>query len=146
MPSFRQWLKATALDVFTMFVYPHPLSGARINAFWKVNYGRDWTWSEMFFMPGAIYAHIAQVYFAKPAATRSFPVLFNDGDIVYPQFAYPLRKEIVPIWAAAMLGFFVPFVVFMICQIRVRSFWDFNNAVSCIPLILATCTCVDGFL
>ena len=59
---------------------------------------------------------------------------------MYPQFAYPLRKEIVPIWAAAMLGFFVPFVVFLICQIRVRSFWDFNNAVSYIPLILAAGT------
>jgi diacylglycerol diphosphate phosphatase/phosphatidate phosphatase len=28
-----------------------------------------------------------------------------------------------------MLGFFVPFVVFLICQIRIRSFWDFNNSV-----------------
>ena len=34
------------------------------------------------------------VYEAKPAPTRSFPVLFQDGQIVYPQFAYPLRKEI----------------------------------------------------
>jgi len=69
------------------------------------------------------------VYFADPAPSRSFPVLFKDGEIVYPEFAYPLRKEIVPIWAAAMLAFFVPFVVFLICQIRVRSFWDFNNAI-----------------
>jgi len=69
------------------------------------------------------------VYFADPAPSRSFPILFRDGEIVYPEFAYPLRKEIVPIWAAALLAFFVPFVVFLICQIRVRSFWDFNNAV-----------------
>lgn len=39
-----------------------------------------------------------------------------------------MRNEIVPIWAAALLAFFVPFVVFLICQIRVRSFWDVNNA------------------
>jgi diacylglycerol diphosphate phosphatase/phosphatidate phosphatase len=56
------------------------------------------------------------------------PVTFKDGEIVYPQFAYPLRNEIVPIWAAALLAFFVPFVVFLICSIRVRSFWDINNA------------------
>ncbi|KAF2665508.1 acid phosphatase/Vanadium-dependent haloperoxidase [Microthyrium microscopicum] len=69
------------------------------------------------------------VYFADPAPSRSFPILFKDGEIVYPQFSYPLRKEIIPIWAAAMLAFFVPFVVFLIVQIRARSFWDFNNAV-----------------
>jgi diacylglycerol diphosphate phosphatase/phosphatidate phosphatase len=37
------------------------------------------------------------VYEAHPAPSRSFPVYFQDGEIVYPQFAYPLRKEIVPI-------------------------------------------------
>jgi preprotein translocase subunit Sss1 len=37
------------------------------------------------------------VYAAPPAPSRSFPVYFQDGQIVYPQFAYPLRKEIVPI-------------------------------------------------
>lgn len=39
-----------------------------------------------------------------------------------------MRNEIVPIWAAALMAFFIPFVVFLICQIRVRSFWDVNNA------------------
>lgn len=68
------------------------------------------------------------VYFADPAPSRSFPVTFRDGEIVYPQFAYPLRNEIVPIWAAALMAFFIPFAVFLICQIRVRSFWDVNNA------------------
>jgi hypothetical protein len=48
---------------------------------------------------------------------------------VYPEFAYPLRKEIIPIWAAAMLAVFVPIIIFLVCQIRVRSFWDVNNAV-----------------
>jgi hypothetical protein len=38
------------------------------------------------------------VYFADPAPSRSFPVTFKDGEIVYPQFSYPLRKEIIPIW------------------------------------------------
>lgn len=54
---------------------------------------------------------------------------FQDGEIVYPQFAYPLRKEIIPIWAAALLGSLVPIFVFLIMQIRIKSFWDVNNAV-----------------
>lgn len=32
------------------------------------------------------------VYMADPAPSRSFPVIFQDGEIVYPQFAYPMRK------------------------------------------------------
>ncbi|KAL5115060.1 hypothetical protein ACEQ8H_007035 [Pleosporales sp. CAS-2024a] len=68
------------------------------------------------------------VYMADPAPSRSFPVTFQDGEIVYPQFAYPLRNEIVPIWAAALMAFFIPFAVFLIVQIRARSFWDVNNA------------------
>lgn len=38
------------------------------------------------------------IYEADPAPSRSFPLYFADGQIVYPQFAYPLRKEIIPIW------------------------------------------------
>jgi len=68
------------------------------------------------------------VYMADPAPSRSFPVVFHDGEIVYPEFAYPLRNEIVPIYAAALLAFFIPFIVFLIVQIRARSFWDVNNA------------------
>jgi diacylglycerol diphosphate phosphatase/phosphatidate phosphatase len=48
---------------------------------------------------------------------------------VYPDFAYPLRHEIVPIWLAALLGTLVPIAVILIMQIRVRSFWDTNNAI-----------------
>jgi diacylglycerol diphosphate phosphatase/phosphatidate phosphatase len=69
------------------------------------------------------------VYFADPAPSRSFPVRFSNNEIVYPEFAYPLRKEIIPIWAAAMLAALVPIVIILIMQIRVRSFWDVNNGV-----------------
>ncbi|KAH8592337.1 putative lipid phosphate phosphatase 1 [Bisporella sp. PMI_857] len=86
------------------------------------------------------------VYTARPAPSRSFPVYFQDGEIVYPQFAYPLRKEIVPIWAAALLAFFVPFVVFLICQIRVRSFWDVNNATIGLLYSLITAAVFQVFL
>lgn len=74
-------------------------------------------------------SHSNQVYNADPAPSRSFPITFQDGEIVYPEFAYPLRNEIVPIWAAALLASLVPIFIFLVMQIRVRSFWDVNNAV-----------------
>ncbi|KAK8850551.1 hypothetical protein IAR55_004469 [Kwoniella newhampshirensis] len=61
------------------------------------------------------------VYEADPAPTRSFPVFNVDGSIAYPEFAYPLRKNIIPIYAAALIAFFVPFVFFVLFQIRHRS-------------------------
>jgi diacylglycerol diphosphate phosphatase/phosphatidate phosphatase len=64
-----------------------------------------------------------------PAPSRSFPVAFANGNIVYPEFAYPLGKEIVPIWAAALLAALVPILIVLIMQIRIRSFWDINNAI-----------------
>jgi diacylglycerol diphosphate phosphatase / phosphatidate phosphatase len=69
------------------------------------------------------------VYEAHPAPSRSFPVTFSDGEIVYPQFAYPLRHEIVPIWLAALLASLIPIFIFLVMQFRIRSFWDLNNAV-----------------
>ncbi|KAK0638524.1 phosphatidic acid phosphatase type 2/haloperoxidase [Cercophora newfieldiana] len=69
------------------------------------------------------------VYFAKPAPTRSFPVTFSDGEVVWPSVAYPLRREIIPIWLAAFLAAMVPIVVILFCQVRIRSFWDVNNAI-----------------
>lgn len=69
------------------------------------------------------------VYKANPAPSRSFPVLFNDGEIVYPEFAYPLRHEIIPIWAAALMASLIPIFVILCMQVRIRSFWDVNNAV-----------------
>ncbi|CAG9945945.1 unnamed protein product [Clonostachys rosea f. rosea IK726] len=69
------------------------------------------------------------VYMAKPAPSRSFPVTFSDGEIVWPEFGYPLRKEIIPIWLAAFLASVVPIVIILLMQVRIRSFWDVNNAV-----------------
>ncbi|KAF3771347.1 acid phosphatase/Vanadium-dependent haloperoxidase [Cryphonectria parasitica EP155] len=86
------------------------------------------------------------VYEAHPAPTRSFPVTFSDGEVVYPQFAYPLRKEIVPIWAAALLGSLVPIFVILCMQIRVRSFWDANNAIIGLLYSLITAAVFQVFL
>jgi len=35
----------------------------------------------------------------------------------------------VPIWAAALLAALVPIFVILMMQIRIRSFWDANNAI-----------------
>ncbi|QSZ36650.1 hypothetical protein DSL72_006531 [Monilinia vaccinii-corymbosi] len=86
------------------------------------------------------------VYEAHPAPSRSFPVYFQDGEVVYPQFAYPLRNEIVPIWEAALLASLVPIAAFLIVQIRVRSFWDINNAVIGLLYSLITAAVFQVFL
>ncbi|KAK0113828.1 hypothetical protein ONS95_014075 [Cadophora gregata] len=85
------------------------------------------TWLDIFTMAAMGMIGLG-VYTAHPAPSRSFPVFFQDGEIVYPQFAYPMRNEIVPIWAAALLASLVPIAIFLIMQIRIRSFWDVNNA------------------
>ncbi|EXJ61894.1 hypothetical protein A1O7_02325 [Cladophialophora yegresii CBS 114405] len=86
------------------------------------------TWLDLLTM-AAMGAIGLGVYEAKPAPSRSFPVTFSDGEIVYPDFAYPLRHEIVPIWLAALLASLIPIFVFLVMQFRIRSFWDVNNAV-----------------
>lgn len=65
---------------------------------------------------------------------------------MYPQFAYPLRKEIVPIWAAALLAALVPIFVILMMQIRIRSFWDVNNAVIGVLYALITAAVFQVFL
>ncbi|KAI3532347.1 PAP2 superfamily protein, partial [Colletotrichum filicis] len=69
------------------------------------------------------------IYMAPPAPNRSFAVTFADGEVVYPQFAYPMRNEVVPIWLAAFLASVIPICIILLMQIRIRSFWDVNNAV-----------------
>ena len=86
------------------------------------------------------------VYEAHPAPSRSFPVTFSDGEIVYPQFAYPVRHEIIPIWAAALLGSLVPIFVILCMQIRIRSFWDVNNAVVGLLYSLITAAVFQVFI
>lgn len=65
---------------------------------------------------------------------------------MYPDTAYPLRKEIVPIWLAAFLGSVVPVVVILLMQIRVRSFWDVNNGVLGLLYSLITAAVFQVFL
>ena len=89
---------------------------------------------------------IVQVYEAPPAPSRSFPVYFPSGEIVYPEFAYPLRKEIIPIWAAALLAASIPILTILVMQIRVRSFWDINNGIIGLLYSLITAAVFQVFL
>jgi diacylglycerol diphosphate phosphatase / phosphatidate phosphatase len=74
-------------------------------------------------------------------------VTFNsDGEVVYPQFAYPLRKELVPIWAAALLASLIPIFVILVMQIRIRSFWDVNNAIIGLLYSLITAAVFQVFI
>jgi hypothetical protein len=65
------------------------------------------------------------IHLAPPAPHRTFPIQFNNGEIVFPQFAYEPRKQILPIWATVLLSGGVPILFFALAQIRVRSWVDF---------------------
>uniref|UniRef100_A0A914P7T1 Uncharacterized protein n=2 Tax=Panagrolaimus davidi TaxID=227884 RepID=A0A914P7T1_9BILA len=82
----------------------------------------------------------------KPAPERNFPIEFQDGNIVYPDFAYPMRPNIVPIWLSSVISFGVPAIVILICQIRVRSFWDVNNAIFGITYSLINAAAFQVFI
>ncbi|CAF3334081.1 unnamed protein product [Rotaria socialis] len=69
------------------------------------------------------------VYFLRTIPNHLFPIYFADGEIVNPEFGYPFRKEIIPIWLAVLLSFIIPFVIIMLMQIRIRSFNDANTAI-----------------
>ncbi|KAG5994101.1 hypothetical protein E4U43_003318 [Claviceps pusilla] len=86
------------------------------------------------------------VYMVRPAPSRSFAITFSDGEIVYPEFAYPLRDEIIPIWLAAFLAAMVPIAVILLMQIRIRSFWDVNNGVLGLLYALITAAVFQVFL
>ncbi|GAB1743540.1 hypothetical protein NU219Hw_g470t1 [Hortaea werneckii] len=85
-------------------------------------------------------------YWAPPAPNRSFPIHQQDGTIVFPEFAYPLRQEVVPIWAATLLASLAPIAVILIMQIRIRSFWDAHNAIVGLLYSLITAAVFQVFL
>ncbi|KAF3352360.1 hypothetical protein VdG1_09047 [Verticillium dahliae VDG1] len=85
------------------------------------------------------------IYTAPLAATRTFPVTFTDsGDIVFPSLAYPERGWIISSGLSAFISAFIPIVFILLAQIRVRSFWDANNAIMGViqALIIQTLSCV----
>ncbi|KAJ9664134.1 hypothetical protein H2198_000352 [Neophaeococcomyces mojaviensis] len=103
------------------------------------------TWLDLLTM-AAMGAVGLGIYNADPAPSRSFPITFRDGEIVYPEFAYPLRTEIVPIWEAALLASLIPIAVILLMQIRIRSFWDVNNAIIGLLYSLITAAVFQVFI
>ncbi|KAJ3044713.1 hypothetical protein HDV00_001117 [Rhizophlyctis rosea] len=86
------------------------------------------------------------IYSLRPAPTRNFPLTFSDGEVIYPQFAYPLRQNIIPIWLAAFLAFIFGFLTILLMQIRVRSFHDFNSGFLGLLYSLVTAAVFQVFL
>ncbi|KAK3380822.1 phosphatidic acid phosphatase type 2/haloperoxidase [Podospora didyma] len=67
---------------------------------------------------------------APLATVRTFSITFTtSGDIVFPQFAYPYRGWIISPTLSGLLSTLVPIGIIAIAQIRIRSFWDLNNAI-----------------
>ncbi|KAL7747324.1 hypothetical protein RI367_007378 [Sorochytrium milnesiophthora] len=103
-------------------------------------YGADWLG---ILLMGALGLGI---YYCRPVPNRLFPLQFQDGEVVYPQFAYPLRRNIIPIWLAGFLGFIFSFVAICLVQIRVRSWHDFNTALLGLLSSLVTAAVFQVFL
>lgn len=70
------------------------------------------------------------VFHLPPAPSRSIAVTYANGQIVYPEFAYPQRQVTVPIWLATFLASGIPIAAILLSQIRIRSFWDANNGIT----------------
>ncbi|KAI8824433.1 PAP2 superfamily protein [Fimicolochytrium jonesii] len=86
------------------------------------------------------------IYMLRPAPNRLFPIYFQDGEVVYPEFAYPLEKNIIPIWLAAFLAFTIPTLFIILMQIRIRSFYDANAAIMGLLFSLITAAVFQVFL
>ena len=56
------------------------------------------------------------------------------------------RHEIIPIWAAALIAALVPIAVILLMQIRIRSFWDVNNAIIGLLYSLITAAVFQVFI
>ncbi|KAI1506258.1 acid phosphatase/Vanadium-dependent haloperoxidase [Biscogniauxia marginata] len=64
-----------------------------------------------------------------PIANRTFPLtVIATNEVVYPQFAYPNRGQIVSPGLDTLLAILIPVAFIFLAQIRIRSFWDLNNA------------------
>ncbi|KAK4238202.1 lipid phosphate phosphatase 1 [Achaetomium macrosporum] len=70
------------------------------------------------------------IYSAPYAGTRNFPITFTEsGDIVYPEFAYPNRGWIISPSLSGVISAVIPICIILLAQLRIRSFWDCNNAI-----------------
>lgn len=86
------------------------------------------------------------IYYLRPVPDRLFAVHFRNDEIVHPDLSYPIRKDIIPIWLAALLAFAIPFLFIMIMQARVRSFNDVNTAIMGLLYSLVTAAVFQVFI
>lgn len=63
------------------------------------------------------------------SADRLFSVHNVNGTLTNSELAYPWRHERIPIWISGLLSVLVPVLVYLLMALRIRSFWDLNNAV-----------------
>lgn len=92
--------------------------------------------------------HPTQIYRLRPAATRTFPLtVLATGEVVYPQFAYPYRPQILAPWLDAFVAAAVPIAVILAANaVRVRSFWDTNNGIVGLVYALLASSCFQVFI
>lgn len=128
-PRFGQWLKLSWIDLLTL-----SLLLTITLLVWYTPHN-----------PSAS-ANTPQIIFAKPTRVRDFAVNFQDGEVIYPQFAYPHYKYILPVYGAVLIGIFGPIAVFLIVQGVVKSFWDFNNALFGLLYSVAMASIFTAFL
>lgn len=75
-------------------------------------------------------------YYSLPLGIRMFPLDVRmdtssaptSTSVIPPDFAYPARPQTVSNWLIAIVAIAFPIVVILLMQIRIRSFWDLNNA------------------
>lgn len=94
-------------------------------------WGREY-WPDLLLLAVLGLASLFIFLFAPPALAqhRRFPLYNPDGSVVNQSIAYPLTENIIPIWLSALLSIVVPVIVYLLMFLRVKSFWDLNNAVS----------------
>jgi hypothetical protein len=74
--------------------------------------------------------------FAHPLGTHYFP-LQQGGQLLAPQYAYPLRDEYINTPVSAIISFVIPFAFIGLCCIfLIGNFWDSNSAVRDSPSLL----------
>lgn len=64
----------------------------------------------------------------QPPYQRLFAIQYVNGEIDSRELAYPQRRPILNSAVAGIIVFIVPELVILAFQIRIRSFWDVNNA------------------
>lgn len=138
-PPVGQWLKSSLIDIATLICFGALALG--------VSFATSITLLRINKLPAVLaYANTYKLYYVKPTARREFPINFQDGEVVQPEFAYPIHRYILPIWAVALISILGPILVVLLMQIRVKSFWDCNNAIFGILYSVVTAACIQVFL